>query len=53
MVMTPTLGTDVSSLPPKGAAHAAWDGPALRVVTPTLGTEVSSLPPFSLIVHAL
>jgi len=34
--MTPTLGTDVSSLPPKGAL-APWGGPAVLDMTPTLG----------------
>ncbi len=42
--MAPTLGTVVSSLPPKGAL-AAWGGPALLGMAPTLGTVVSSLPP--------
>ena len=41
--MAPTLGTDVSSLPPEGAV-SAWGGPAPKPA-PTLGTDVSSLPP--------
>jgi len=43
MNLAPTFGTDVSSLPPEGAAHAAWGGPALRVVAPTFGTDVQAL----------
>src|SRR5665647_2055752 len=39
----PTLGTDVSSLPPEGAV-LPWGGPAAKPA-PTLGTDVSSLPP--------
>jgi hypothetical protein len=43
MNLAPAFGTDVSSLPPKGAAHCAWGGPALRVVAPTFGTHVQAL----------
>jgi MoxR-like ATPase len=39
----PTLGTDVSSLPPEGAVLARG-GPSPRTDAPTLGTDVSSLP---------
>ncbi len=42
--MTPTLGTGVSSLPPKGARFALGR-PGGETMTPTLGTGVSSLPP--------
>jgi len=42
--MAPTLGTDVSSLPPEGA-ELARGGPSPRSMAPTLGTDVSSLPP--------
>ena len=42
--MTPTLGTDVSSLPPEGA-ELARGGPSPRSMAPTLGTGVSLLPP--------
>ena len=41
--MAPTFGTDVSSLPPEGVAHPAWDGPALGLVAPTFGTDVLAL----------
>ncbi|MHB1198470.1 MAG: HAMP domain-containing sensor histidine kinase [Polaromonas sp.] len=41
-LLAPTLGTDVSSLPPEGA-ELAWDGPARRSVAPTPGTDISSL----------
>ena len=43
MNLAPTFGTDVSSLPPKGVAHAAWGGPAQRVVAPTFGTDLHAL----------
>ena len=43
-LLAPTLGTDVSSLPP-GGAELAGGGPARRSLAPTLGTGVSSLPP--------
>jgi hypothetical protein len=43
MNLAPTFGTVVSSLPPKGAAHSAWDGPAQRVVAPTFRTDVHAL----------
>ncbi len=39
----PTLGTDVSSLPPEGAVSPRG-GPSANLA-PTLGTDVSSLPP--------
>ena len=42
-IVAPTLGTDVSSLPPEGAV-SPWGGPAAKPA-PTLGTDVSSLPP--------
>ena len=42
--MTPTLGTGVSSLPPKGAL-ASLGRPGAGSETPTLGAGVSSLPP--------
>jgi predicted N-acyltransferase len=41
--VAPTLGTDVSSLPPEGA-HSALGRPGGEMA-PTLGTDVSSLPP--------
>ena len=41
--VAPTLGTDVSSLPPEGAVSPRG-GPAVKLA-PTLGTDVSSLPP--------
>ena len=40
----PTLGTDVSSLPPEGARFALGR-PGGETSAPTLGTDVSSLPP--------
>ena len=43
-MMAPTLGTGVSSLPPKGAL-AALGRPGGGSMAPTLGTGVSSLPP--------
>ena len=43
MNKAPTLGTDVSSLPPEGAAAPKGGLSAQRA--PTLGTDVSSLPP--------
>ena len=42
--VAPTLGTDVSSLPPEGAL-AALGRPGGGSAAPTLGTGVSSLPP--------
>ncbi|GAA4353161.1 hypothetical protein GCM10023165_43240 [Variovorax defluvii] len=42
-MMAPTLGTDVSSLPP-GGAPPPLGRPGGRLA-PTLGTDVSSLPP--------
>ena len=42
--MTPTLSTDVSSLPPEGAVPPKG-GLSAELVTPTLSTDVSSLPP--------
>ncbi|MCI5067407.1 GNAT family N-acetyltransferase [Acidovorax sp.] len=42
--VAPTLGTDVSSLPPEGAL-AALGRPGGGSLAPTLGTGVSSLPP--------
>ncbi|MFN4120042.1 GNAT family N-acetyltransferase [Acidovorax sp.] len=42
--VAPTLGTDVSSLPPEGAL-AALGRPGGGSMAPTLGTDVSSLPP--------
>jgi len=41
---TPTLGTDVSSLPPGGAVPPKG-GLSAAACSPTLGTDVSSLPP--------
>lgn len=40
--MAPTLGTNVSSLPPEGV-ELARGGPSLRSSAPTLGADVSSL----------
>ena len=40
--VAPTLGTGVSSLPPEGAAHQTWSGPASGEA-PTLGTELGVL----------
>ena len=42
--LAPTLGTDVSSLPPEGA-RSALGRPGGGTMAPTLGTDVSSLPP--------
>src|SRR5659263_181019 len=42
--MAPTLGTDVSSLPPEGA-ELARGGPSRRSMTPTLVASRTTLPP--------
>ena len=43
--VAPTLGTDVSSLPPEGALAALGRPGGGSGAAPTLGTDVSSLPP--------
>ena len=42
-MMTPTLVTSCTTLPPEGAV-LAWDGPARRPLTPTLVTSCTTLP---------
>ena len=44
-LMAPTLGTNVSSLPPEGALAALGRPGGGSGMAPTLGTNVSSLPP--------